>query len=274
MGKPDDFDFGAASTAEAYEDSLVPVLFEPWAIQLLDGYPAWEGQRVLDLGMGTGIVARLLAGRVGSQGQVLATDVNAEMLSQARRYCLALGTAVEFVESPASPLHIPFGSVDVVVCQQAFQFFPDRHAAAGEMYRVLSNGGRAIVSTWRPVSECEFFGAICEALNAVGEKGIADMMRVPFDFLPEAELSAHFTSAGFQEVDVVRQERPLVLSRGLPHAIRVAYATPIGPKLRALPEEKQSRFREAMGTVVGNLSKDGTKMGRMAANVLSARKPS
>ncbi len=274
MGKPGDFDFGATSTAEAYEDSLVPVLFEPWAIQLLDGYPDWEGQRVLDLGTGTGIVARLLAGRVGSQGQVLATDVNAEMLSQARRHCLALGAAVEFVESPASPLNIPSGSVDVVVCQQAFQFFPDRHAAAGEMYRVLSNGGRAIVSTWRPVLECEFFGAICEALNAVGEKGIADMMRVPFDFLPEAELSAHFTSAGFQEVDVVRQERPLVLSRGLPHAIRVAYATPIGPKLRALPEEKQSRFREAMGTVVGNLSKDGTKMGRMAANVLSARKPS
>ena len=274
MGKTGDFDFGAASVAETYEDSLVPALFEPWANQLLDGYPAWKDQRVLDLGTGTGIVARLLAGRVGSQDRVLATDVNAEMLSQARRHCLALGAAVEFVESPASPLNIPSGSVDVVVCQQAFQFFPDRQAAAGEMYRVLSNGGRAIVSTWRPVSECDFFGAICEALNAVGEKGIADMMRVPFDFLPESELSAHFTSVGFQEVDVVRQERPLVLSGGLPHALRVAYATPIGPKLRALPEGKQSRFRESMGTVVGNLSKDGAKMGRMTANVLSAGRPS
>ncbi len=268
-----DFSFRDNSVAGAYNDVLVPVLFEPWAVGLVEDYGQWETMCVLDLATGTGVVARLLAERVGPKGKVIGADINSEMLTLAKDRCAGATQEVHFIESPAHPLEISDDAVDVVVCQQGFQFFPDRRAAAEEMYRVLHPGGRVVVSTWLPVTECEFFGIMCNALSAIEESEIADMMRIPFDFMPEPELASHFGSVGFVAVEVKRQEQDLVFSGGLQHAITAAYSTPIAPKLRALPEEKQIIFRKKMAELLNELSDDGLKMGRMVSNVLSARKP-
>ena len=91
--------------------------------------------------------------------------------------------------------------------------------------------------------------------------------------MPEPELVSHFGSVGFVAVEVKRQEQDLVFSGGLQHAITASYSTPIAPKLRALPEEKQILFRKKMAELLNDLSDDGLKMGRMVSNVLSARKP-
>lgn len=266
------FEFSDNSVANAYDDVLVPILFHPWAVRLLEEHPQWEGQFVLDLATGTGVVARLLADQVGPEGKVVGTDINTEMLFRAKKRCAEVSSAVSFIESPAHPLEISRGAVDVVVCQQGFQFFPDRPAAAREMYRVLREGGRVVVSTWRPMTECEFFGVVGSALTAIEESGIADTMRVPFDFMPESELASHFNSAGFVNIDVKRREQDLVLDGGIKHAIQAAYATPIAPQLRALPEEKQASFRNAMIELLEKLSDDGVTMGRMVSNVLVAEK--
>ena len=83
MKEPNDFSFSDDSVAGAYDDVLVPILFEPWAEALIDADGPWGGKRVLDLATGTGIVARLLADRVGPSGSVIGTDLNAEMLKVA-----------------------------------------------------------------------------------------------------------------------------------------------------------------------------------------------
>jgi len=268
------FNFDSSAIATTYDDVLVPVLFEPWAIRLLEEHPDWEGRCVLDLATGTGIVAQRLAERVGSRGKVIGTDINREMLSLAKKRCAGVIPAMDFIESPAHPLELGVNAVDAIVCQQGFQFFPDRRAAATEMYRVLRKGGRVIASTWRPVAECEFFGAICAALMTIEESEIADMMRVPFDFMPASELASHFASVGFVNVEVNQREQELVFAGGPKHAIDAAYATPIAPKLRALPDAKQVAFENAMSEHLDRLSDDGATMGRMVSNLLSAEKPS
>jgi ubiquinone/menaquinone biosynthesis C-methylase UbiE len=273
MNETREFSFGDDSVASAYDSSLVPVLFEPWAVQLIEEHRPWEGRRVLDLATGTGIVAQLLAGQVGPSGKVLGTDTNGKMLALARKRCGGLTPSVEFIECTAHPLEISSDSIDFVVCQQGFQFFPDKRAAAQEIYRVLCNGGKVISTTWRPVAECQFFGTICNALNAIGEPEISDMMRVPFDFMPESELTSHFESAGFANVQLRRQEQDLVIGGGVTHAFGVAYSTPIGPKLRALPDERQVQFQKTLTELLQELSDDGITMGRMVSNVLSAEKP-
>jgi len=273
MTEPSNFSFSGTSVADAYDDILVPALFEPWAVRLVEGYPPWEDHSVLDLATGTGIVARLLAERVGPKGKVMGVDINSEMLSLANKRCAGVTPAVDFIESPAHPLDVSDGAVGVIVCQQGFQYFPDKRAAAGEMYRVLQDGGRVIVSTWRPVTECEFFGVICNALSAIKESEIADMMRVPFDFMPESELALHFESAGFVNVEVKRQEQDLAFSGGIKHAVEAAYSTPIAPKLRALPEQKQVLFQKTITELLSDLSDDGLTMGLMVSNVLSGKKP-
>jgi hypothetical protein len=100
------------------------------------------------------------------------------------------------------------------------------------------------------------------------------MMRLPFDFMPQSELVAHFETSGFANVRVDRQEQDFVMSGGVAHAIEVAYSTPIAPKLRSLPDGRQARFREALTDLVNELCNDGITMGRMASDVLSAEKRS
>ena len=99
------------------------------------------------------------------------------------------------------------------------------------------------------------------------------MMRVPFDVMPGSELAAHVESAGFANVQLGRQEQDLAIGGGVTHAVEVAYSTPIGPKLRALPEERQVQFRKTLAELLHELTDDGITMGRMVSNVLSAEKP-
>jgi len=274
MKKPSEFSFGDQSVAAAYDTVLVPILFEPWAAQLVDNFQPWQGQCVLDLATGTGVVANRLSKHVGPTGKVIGADINGEMLNFAKQRCTGAPSAIQFIESPAHPLALPDDTVDVVVCQQGFQFFPDRSAAAIELFRVLRERGKAIVTTWSPVAECEFFGKICDALESIGEAQLSDLMRVPFDFMPESELSQHFEDAGFQNVRIKQQQLDLTFLGGVAQAIEATYSTPIGPKLRALADESQHDFRKTLAALLDELSTDGKNMGRMVSNVLSAEKAS
>jgi len=273
MGESKSFSFGDRSVAYAYDDVLVPVLFGPWAAKLVEQHQPWRGRRVLDLATGTGVVARLLAEQVGEDGKVLAADANGEMLAIAKQRCDSLNPGIEFIQCPARLLDVANDSIDFVVCQQGFQFFPERGAAVGEIFRVLSEGGKVVASTWRPVNECQFFGAVCDALHAIGEPGIADTMRVPFDFLKGAELKNHFEAAGFSNVRLEQQQQDMVMSAGVDHPAQVAYATPIGPNLRELSRERQEQFQAQLAGVVKGLSDDGATLGRMVSNVVTAEKP-
>ena len=73
------------NAAEVYERQLVPVMLAPWAPKLIDLAEVRPGMHVLDVACGTGVVTRLAAERVGSGGRVVGLDINAAMLSVARR---------------------------------------------------------------------------------------------------------------------------------------------------------------------------------------------
>ncbi len=148
------FGFNDKGVPAAYDNVLVPLMFEPWAEALLEHVAPPEGSSVVDVATGTGIVAQKLAERVAPGGSVTAIDISAEMLSLARKRCSDHSSVVRFVESPAAPLQLESDVADVVYCQQGFQFFPDKRAAAAEMYRVIRPGGTVAVTTWCPVNQC------------------------------------------------------------------------------------------------------------------------
>ena len=102
MENPKEFGFGG-SVATGYDSGLVPILFEPWATRLIEEHQPWDGQRVLDVATGTGIVPQLLAKQVGPDGSVLGADINDEMLALAKKRCAGLSNT-EFVECPADAL--------------------------------------------------------------------------------------------------------------------------------------------------------------------------
>ena len=82
--------------AETYERYMVPALFAPAAEHLLAVANLRPGERVLDVGTGTGIVARLAAPNVAPTGTITGLDASAGMLSVARRRSLEEGLSIEW----------------------------------------------------------------------------------------------------------------------------------------------------------------------------------
>jgi len=131
----------SAEVAEAYEAAFVPTFFAQWAPRLLDAAAVGDGQRVLDVACGTGIVARTAAGRVGPSGSVVGLDLSDAMLTVARR----VAPDLNWVQGDAAAMPLPAGSFDTVVSQMALMFFPDPVAALREMKRVARPHGTVAV---------------------------------------------------------------------------------------------------------------------------------
>ncbi len=101
------------------------------------------GERVLDLGCGTGqLEARLLAR--WPQLQITGVDVSPEMLNQA----LAMRLPVRWLAGEAAALPLADARFDVVACLSAFHYFRQPRAALAEMRRVLRPQGQLIVVDW------------------------------------------------------------------------------------------------------------------------------
>ena len=73
-----------SNTAEGYESYMVPTLFGPWAEKLVNAANPQSGEHVLDVGCGTGIVARQVALRFGASGTVTGLDRSPNMLAVAK----------------------------------------------------------------------------------------------------------------------------------------------------------------------------------------------
>jgi len=107
------------------------------------------GQRVLDAGCGTGLVAIEAARGVGLSGQVVGVDIAAAMLDQAQRNTAAAGLAnVSFREMDVERLDFADGSFDAVAGGFAIFFLPDMVAAVREWGRVTRAGGMVAFSVF------------------------------------------------------------------------------------------------------------------------------
>lgn len=107
------------------------------------------GMRVLDLGSGTGVVARALAAR---GGEVLGLDPARGQVAAARRLAQEQGVAARFEEGLAERTGQPGGAFDLVVAAQSWHWF-DRGLAAAEAWRVLKPGGALLIChhDWLPL---------------------------------------------------------------------------------------------------------------------------
>jgi ubiquinone/menaquinone biosynthesis C-methylase UbiE len=142
---------------EVYERVLVPAVLRPLSERVLDLAAPKEGERVLDLACGTGVLARAVAPTVGSSGNVVGIDVLPGMLAVARSLPAQDGATIDWVEGDATSLDLPDASFDLVLCQQGLQFFPNREATAGEIRRVLAPGGRFVAAVWRSLEHQPFW---------------------------------------------------------------------------------------------------------------------
>lgn len=102
-----------------------------------------SGRRVLDVAAGTGEQTLLTARHVGPAGQVVATDISAQMLDIAAGAARQAGRSnVETHVMDARQLNLESDLFDVVISRLALMLIPERAKARAEIYRVLRPGGR------------------------------------------------------------------------------------------------------------------------------------
>ena len=104
-----------------------------------------EGDRLLDLGTGTGLLARMAAQRGAN---AVGIDHSAGMLEQAQAaaHQAGIGKRTEFLQMDAEALTFDHQTFDVTVSQFVLRHLPNPLAAIREVYRTLKPGGRVVVS--------------------------------------------------------------------------------------------------------------------------------
>jgi SAM-dependent methyltransferase len=111
------------------------------------------GERVADVGAGSGYFARRIAGAVGAEGIVFAIDLDAELLAYLEARAREEGlTNLETRRVKKDDPEIPPGSVDTILMVDTLHYMPaaERGAYAKKLRAALAPGGRVVVIDFRP----------------------------------------------------------------------------------------------------------------------------
>jgi SAM-dependent methyltransferase len=228
----------SGNATENYERFFVPVIGAPLAVDLVDAAQLSPGERLLDVGCGTAVVARLAVDRVGPTGIVAAADVNGGMLAVARAMAASSACgSIQWYETAAEAMPLPDEAFDVVLSQLALQFFTDRAAALKEMHRVLAAGGRLLVSVPAPTG---FFDVLEHSIGRHTGVAPASFVHQVFSLNDSTELEASLRAAGFRDVIVRREEKSLRLPPAAEFLWQYVHSTPLAATVGNLDEERRS----------------------------------
>jgi ubiquinone/menaquinone biosynthesis C-methylase UbiE len=158
-----------------------------WAMgendELVASAPVRLGQRVLDVGAGTGFLTLPLAEVVGGEGVVEAVDLNSELLSvladKVERH--GLTGRVRCHVGHADDLPFPEGTFDHVFCSYLLHELGDRaERALAEMARVLTPSGRVVLADYRRVEDQQLWAEIESWYAAQADGGGPDEVHLRF----------------------------------------------------------------------------------------------
>lgn len=141
------------------------------------------GDRVLDIGAGTGRMSKHLANLVGSDGMVVAEDIADRMLSEGRR--VTENRRMHWLCDDVLALAIRNAVFDKVVCFSAFPHFQDPIKALQEMHRVLRPEGKLLILHTCSSYELNAFhasleGIVCQDVLPKAEEMVPLLKKVGF----------------------------------------------------------------------------------------------
>ncbi len=232
------------------------------------------GMEVLDLASGTGEPAISLASRVGSQGQVTALDLSADLLEIAAKRARTRGlTNFKTQQADAQSLPFPDENFDLATSRFGVMFFADPVLALRELRRVLRPGARACFLAWGPFEQPYWESMMGVVHRHVGGALLPPGGPDPFKFAAAGSLSQVLRKAGFFAIEEETKTLPWAWPGPVEEVweqVR-AVAVPFRPMLERVPADKWQAVHAEVHNAVGQYW-DGEKIAFGASVVLASGK--
>jgi SAM-dependent methyltransferase len=243
----------AGSIPDLYERHLGPLLFEPYARDLAARVRVEAGGRLLELACGTGRLTRHLVSALPSGATIDATDLNEAMTLVARQRVPA--AAVTWGTADATAL--PFGDAAFAgaCCQFGVMFFPDKIAAARQVWRVLEPGAAYWLSSWSTLADNPLSRLANEAAWRLIGGDTPPFMRIPYGYGDRDRIAADLRAGGFSTIDIDTVDLEAVADSAGDVAIGLVQGTPMVNEIRergrATPEAVTAAVAEEIARAFG-----------------------
>src|SRR5687767_8727519 len=225
-------------------------MFAPLTRALIEAAQITPGQRVLDIGGGSGQPSLSIASIVGNEGSVTYTDPSTGMVATARDEATRRGLVnIRFHKAAAEELPFENDTFDVAVGRLSVMFFPDVTAGLKEIVRTVKSGGRISFLVWGSKDANPFFSSVTEVLDRFVPPELEDEDAPgAFRFANPGKLSMLLADAGVKNVE----ERPLPFRIEAPikpeqfWELRSEMSDTLRAKLATLTSERVRKIKNAV----------------------------
>ncbi|MFJ3224585.1 class I SAM-dependent methyltransferase [Streptomyces sp. NPDC086783] len=231
---------GAAGNAWVAAQDMLENLFRPLEELLVESVAAAPGDRVLDVGCGTGSTTLAIARRLGPSSRCVGLDISEPVLGAARERAEREQAPVSFILGDAQEHAFDPGAFDAVVSRFGVMFFPDPVRAFANLRQAAADDALLRAIAWRGPEDNPFM--------TTAERAAAPLLpdlpvRRPdepgqFGFADADRVSSVLRESGWSDVDI----RPIDVTCVLPEAELVRYFSSLGPVgLRLREADEQTR---------------------------------
>lgn len=258
------------SIPKVYEQYLVPLIFEPYAIDLKNRISTIGASEILEIAAGTGVATRAIAS-IQKNISITATDLNQAMLDEAAT--ISTARPVKWQQADAMALPFADNQFDAVVCQFGAMFFPDKSVAFSEVHRVLKPDGYFIFSVWDDILQNEFAHTVTHTLEKVFPHDPPRfMVRTPHGYHDTETIARDLAAGGFVKQPLI--DTVTARSRAASaYEAATAYCqgTPLRSEIEARDANGLDKVTEIVSSALAQKFGEGSLEGKIKAHVITVR---
>ncbi len=258
------------SIPENYDHYMVPLIFEPFAVDLARRAASLSPGAVLETAAGTGVVTRAMAPKLSSGVRYIITDLNQPMLDYAASQ-QGLDSRLEWRQADALALPFENAAFDLVCCQFGAMFFPNRISGYREARRVLKPGGHFLFNVWDRIEENVFADDVTKALATMfPDDPPRFLARTPHGYYDKALIRAELEEAGFSDVVIeTKAEQSRASSPRIP-ALAYCHGTVLRSEIEARAPGKLDVATDCAASAIADRHGDGEVAAKIQAHVILA----